>query len=122
MLTKKNLKTRIQNLHYFDTFLEPITDRVESIDSKDERKIKEFENELKIVLKLKNIYIYKMLPETYDILENQKQQMTKNEFKMITTGKDTITEYGIIPKTGSYHVEKKEWDLFEEVYNELITK
>jgi hypothetical protein len=60
------------------------------------------------------------LPESYDILTNPKQIITKKEAEIIITSDNTKSEGGVL-KGGYFfiHLPKEELKILKEIYKEL---
>ena len=122
MIKKSKLVKRIQQLHYFDSDLQINKEKVQNISSINSNEHKRFYGELKVVRKLLTIHTYTQCSNSYDIIENPKQIITKEQFKKNVTSpvaekaEDGTIVVGTIP---AQYMPEDEFELMLEVYNEL---
>jgi hypothetical protein len=122
MVKKSKLVKRIQQLHYFDSDLNINKEKVQNISTTNSNEHKRFYGELKLVRKLLTIHTYVQCANSYDIIENPKQIITKEQFRKNVTSsvaekaEDGTIVVGAIP---AQYMPEDEFEIMLEVYNLL---
>ena len=122
MVKKSKLVKRIQQLHYFDSDLNINKEKVQNISTTNSNEHKKFYGELKLVRKLLTIHTYVQCANSYDIIENPKQIITKEQFRKNVTSsvaekaEDGTIVVGAIP---AQYMPEDEFEIMLEVYNLL---
>lgn len=137
-MNKRQIKAKLRNLRFYDHTLTAKesavndlmlkTKNIEGSDLVDFQKLpkaiqkdlKRFQVETELVTKLFQAHILWSLPETYDILKNPKQIITKKEAEVIITSDNTFQVGGVL-KGGYYfiYLTKEELQNYKEIYKEL---
>jgi hypothetical protein len=123
MSKKAKVIQQIKTLKFFDSNLQMFPQKIielkEKVDFEAEKRLF---REAKLVRKLLTIHTYIQCADTYDIIENPKQVITKVQYKKGVTSttakeaKDGTVTVGQIP--GQYMTEK-EFDMMLEIYWQL---
>lgn len=122
MIKKSKLIKKIQKLHYFDSDLQINKEKVQNISSADSNEHKKFYTELKIVRKLLTIHTYLQCANSYDIIENPRQIISKEQFRRNVTSsiaekaEDGTIVVGSIP---AQYMPEDEFEIMVEIYNLL---
>lgn len=119
-LTKKQIKAIIRRFTYFDSRLNLLEYKVNTILPSQLKRVRRFEKELSIVTHLFQVHTYNQLPVTYDILENPKQTITKSEYLRLMSSEE-CKEQGYISK-GAFriiYISEGYFKLFQQVFKEM---
>lgn len=137
-MNKRQIKAKLRNLKFYDHTLTAKdsavndlmlkTKNIEGTDLVDfsklpkgiQKELRRFQVETELVTKLFQAHILHTLPESYDILTNPKQIITKKEAEIIITSDNTKSEGGVL-KGGFFfiHLAKEELKILKEIYKEL---
>jgi hypothetical protein len=120
MSKKTNIIKTIQNLKFFDSNLKMFPDKILALKQSDSlADEKRLYRESKLVRKLLTIHTYLQCANSYDIIENPKQIITKAQFKKNVTSsaaeqaKDGVITIGPIL---AQYMDEKEFNLMLEIY------
>ncbi len=122
MIKKSRIIQRIQNLKYFDQGLHINAEKTRAITENDEQESKRLLREAKLVRKLLTIHTYVQCADSYDILENPKQIITKAQYrKNATSSIAKDAPHGAITIAGvpAQFMTEEEFDIMIEVYWKL---
>lgn len=122
MIKRSRIIQRVQNLKYFDQGLRINSERTRAITEKDEKESKRLFREAKLVRKLLTIHTYVQCADSYDIILNPKQLITKAQFKRnVTSSVAKEAEHGSITigTIPAQYMTEEEFDIMVEVYWKL---
>lgn len=119
-MNKKQIKSILRRLKYYDrSTLMRLDEEINKLEFAEDgeltKEAKRLEKETLVVSLLFNVYIVeKILPNSYDILENPKQRPTKKEVLhsiIHTEGNEMINkgDYNFLP------MKKEEYDIYKEI-------
>lgn len=137
-MNKRQIKAKLKSLKFYDSTLTAkesvlnelmlATKNIEGTDLVDfeklpkvlQKALRRFQVETEIVTKLFQAHILHSLPESYDILVNPKQIITKQEAEITITSLNT-KEQGGIQKGGYFfiYLDASELKTYKEIYKEL---
>lgn len=137
-MNKRQIKAKLRNLRYYDhtltakqsavNELQEKTKNIEGTDLVDfeklpkhlQKELRRFKLETELVTKMYQAHILYILPESYDIVKNPKQIITKKEAEFTIKSEATKTAGGVF-KGGYFFIplEEEELKILKEIYKEL---
>ena len=123
-MNKRQIKSIIRRLKYYNNRLDVLQDKVKELvtlkETNEKLFIKEgnrFQKESEIVAKLFQLHAIKSLPTTYDILENPKQILIKDEALRLMESEEA-KDNGMVSRGGFNFIYMSSGE--KEIYNEIL--